>query len=411
MTARTRPAATLDADVLIVGGGLVGGTLACALGGAGMDVVVVDREDPQTALEAAFDGRASAIALASQRLLRGVGLWGELEPRAAPILDIRVADGSSPLSLHYDHGAVGDQPFGYMIENRDIRRALALRLAALENVHNLAPAAVAGLDRSPGGAEARLADGRRVRAALVIGADGRGSQTRSGAKIRVTRWSYGQTAIVCTVAHERPHGNVAIERFLPAGPFAILPLTGDRSSLVWTERADLAPAIMALGAAEFAAELGRRFGDFLGTLKVVGPRWSYPLSAQFASTITARRLALAGDAAQAIHPIAGQGLNLGVRDAAALAEVVVDARRLGLDIGSGTVLEGYRRWRRFDSLVMIAVTDGLNRLFSNNVPALRLARDLGLAAVEKTPPVKKVLMRHAMGVLGELPRLMQGEAL
>ena len=411
MTVRARPPATLNADILIVGGGLVGGTLACALGGAGIDVVVVDRENPGDALDAGFDGVPSAIAQASQRLLHGVGLWPELEGRAAPILDIRVADGASPMSVHYDHRAVGEQPFGYMIENRDIRRTLALRLAGLDSVRYLAPATVKDLERSPAGVEARLADKRRVRAALVVGADGRGSPTRTAADIRVTRWSYGQTAIVCTVAHEKPHENVAIERFLPAGPFAILPLTGERSSLVWTERADLAPAIMALDEAEFAAELGLRFGDFLGRLEVIGGRWAYPLSAQFAATVTARRLALAGDAAQAIHPIAGQGLNLGIRDVAALAEVVVDARRLGLDVGAGTVLEGYRRWRRFDSTLMVAVTDGLNRLFSNNVPALRLARDLGLAAVERMPPVKEVLMRHAMGVLGELPRLMRGEAL
>ena len=411
MTASARPAETLDADVLIVGGGLVGGTLASALGGAGMDVVVVEREDPRSALGAAFDGRASAIAAASQRLLLGVGLWPDLEARAAPILDIRVADGSSPLSVHYDHRAVGVRPFGYMIENRHIRRALASRLAALANVRHLAPAAVEHLERGPGGVEARLADGRRVRAALSVGADGRGSRVRSGAQIPVTRWSYGQTAIVCTVAHERPHENVAIERFLPAGPFAILPLTGQRSSLVWTELADLAPAILALDEADFAAELGARFGDFLGRLAVVGRPSTYPLSAQFAATATAPRLALVGDALRAIHPIAGQGLNLGIRDAAALAEVVVDAHRLGSDVGAGTVLEGYRRWRRFDSTLMIAVTDGLNRLFSNNVPVLRLVRGLGLAAVDSTPPLKKALMRHAMGVLGELPRLMRGEAL
>ena len=411
MTAHPYTPETLNADVLIIGGGLVGGTLASALGGAGLDVVVVDRDEPGTALAAAFDGRASAIACASQRLLQGVGLWPDLEARAAPILDIRGADGSSPLSLHYDHRAVGEQPLGYMIENRDIRRALAGRLAALTTVRYLAPAMVEGLNRSPAGAEARLADGRRVRALLAVGADGRGSPTRTKAQIRVTRWSYDQIAIVCTVAHERPHGQIAIERFLPAGPFAILPLTGDRASLVWTECADLAPVLMALGEADFADELGRRFGDFLGQLKVVGPRWSYPLSAQFAATVTARRLALAGDAAQSIHPIAGQGLNLGIRDAAALAEVVVDARRLGLDVGSVAVLKGYRRWRRFDSILMIAVTDGLNRLFSNNVPALRLVRGLGLVVVDRTPPLKKALMRHAMGVLGDLPRLMRGEAL
>jgi 2-octaprenyl-6-methoxyphenol hydroxylase len=224
-------------------------------------------------------------------------------------------------------------------------------------------------------------------------------------------WRYPQTGIVCTVAHELGHQGVAHERFLPPGPFAILPLKHNRSSLVWTERADLAPALLALDEAAFAAEMGRRFGDFLGATRVVGARWSYPLSLLHAERYVAPRLALVGDAAHCMHPIAGQGLNLGLRDVAALAEVLTDARRLGLDIGAASVLERYQRWRRFDSVALLAVTDSLNRLFSNDLAPLRLARDLGLAAVDRLPPLKRLFMRHAMGTVGKLPRLLEGEAL
>jgi 2-octaprenyl-6-methoxyphenol hydroxylase len=409
---KTRPAhAPIDADVVIVGGGLVGGTLACALGQGGLEVVVVDREDPARGLEAAFDGRASAIALSSRRLLDALGLWALIEDQAAPILDIRVSEAGSLFFLHYDSRETGNDPFGFMVENRALRRALATRLPRTPGVRWIAPMSVRALERTAAGVVARLADGRSVRAPLAAAADGRASETRARAGVRVTAWSYDQVGIVCTVAHEKSHDFVAHEHFLPAGPFAILPLLGDRSSIVWTERADLAPAIMALSDDDFLFELERRFGNFLGSLKVAGPRWAYPLSLQFAETAIARRLVLVGDAAHAMHPIAGQGLNMGLRDVAALAEVLVDARRLGLDIGTATVLERYQRWRRFDNTLMLAMTDGLNRLFSNDIGPVRWARDVGLAIVDKLPPLKQLFTRHAMGVVGELPRLMRGQAL
>jgi 2-octaprenyl-6-methoxyphenol hydroxylase len=373
-----------------------------------MEVIAVDDADPAAGLDAGFDGRASSIALGSQRILDALGLWAGMEPHAAPIRHIRVSEGDSPLFLHYDERDTGGPPFGYMVENRFIRKALFDRIPTLDTVRLLAPARVDGLERSASGVEARLADGRRISARLVVGADGRASGVRAGAGIRVTGWPYRQTAIVCTVAHERPHDSVAHEHFLPTGPFAVLPLPGNRSSIVWTERKDLAPAIMALDEAEFLAELERRFGDTLGRLRVVGPRWSYPLSLQHAETAIALRLALVGDAAHAMHPIAGQGLNMGLRDVAALTEVLAEARRLGLDIGADTVLERFQRWRRFDNTLMLAMTDGLNRLFSNTIGPVRVARRLGLAAVNRMPPLKKLFVRSAMGLAGRLPRLMQG---
>jgi 2-octaprenyl-6-methoxyphenol hydroxylase len=298
-----------------------------------------------------------------------------------------------------------------MVENRTLRQALARRLPDHPLITVLAPAEISRLERTAAGVRAALADGREIQASLVVGADGRGSQTREDAGIGLTQWSYKQTGIVCTVEHEKPHGNVAHEKFLPSGPFAILPLTGNRSSIVWTERSDIAPQIMALAEEEFLQELGCRFGDFLGQLSVIGRRWAYPLSLQYAERAIDLRLALAGDSAHGMHPIAGQGLNMGLRDVAALAQVLTDARRLGLDAGDGAVLERYQCWRRFDNTLMLALTDLLNRLFSNTHRPLALARDMGLAAVNHAGPLKKLFMRHAMGQVGELPRLMQGRPL
>lgn len=394
-----------------MGGGLTGLTLAIACAEAGIDTVVVDREDPATMLAAPYDGRTTALAYGSQQVLAGIGLWPHLAAEAEPILEIRVADAGAPLFLHYDHREVGDHPLGWIVENRALRRALFARARELPALLHLAPLAVEAVSYAGSGAVAQLGDGRRVRAGLVAACDGRGSPLREAAGIKVLTWKYRQTGIVCTVRHEAPHRGVAVEHFLAAGPFAILPMTGNRSSIVWTEDAALAPRLMALDDAGFLAELGRRFGDFLGALALEGPRWSYPLSLLHASRYTAPRLALLGEAAHVIHPIAGQGLNLGIRDIAALAELAVDARRLGLDIDRPEVLERYERWRRFDTVLLAAVTDGLNRLFSNRIAPLVLARDIGLAAVDRLPPLKRFFMRHAMGLVGELPRLVRGERL
>ena len=414
--AKTAVPTRLDTEILVLGGGMAGMTLAVALAGAGIDTTVLDSSPADTRLDEAYDGRASAIAHGSAQVFRGIGLWPYLADDAGPIQDIRVVDGTvtggpSTLFLHFDHREVGDLPFGYMIENRAIRRALFALAATLPKLHPLAPARVATLNRDATGAVAILEDGREIAARLVVGAEGRVSPSRESAGIGVSTAPYGQTAIVCTVAHEREHDGVAVEYFLPSGPFAMLPMTGRRMNIVWTERADLAPGFLALDDAAFLAELRRRFGDWLGELELAGPRFSYPLSLQHADRYTDRRLALIGDAAHAIHPIAGQGLNLGLRDVAALAEAAIDARRLGLDIGGPDVLRRYERWRRFDTVTLAAVTDVLNRLFSNDIAPLRLARDLGLAAVNQMPPLRRFFMRHAMGVVGELPRLVRGERL
>ena len=411
MSGEARRDGELRADVVIGGGGMVGLSLGCALAGAGFEVVVVDREDPAASARPAFDGRASALAYASQQALAALGLWREMAPEAQPILEIRVSDGDSLLFLHYDHRELGAAPLGYMVENRITRRALHRAAERTRGLVLKAPCTIERLEPDGAAIRARLGDGSGVRATLAVAADGRNSGLRQGAGIRVTEWRYHQTGIVCTVAHELSHCGVAQERFLPSGPFAILPLKHNRSSLVWTERAELAPALLALDEAPFADEMRRRFGDFLGATRVVGRRWSYPLALLNAERYVAPRLALVGDAAHAMHPLAGQGLNLGLRDVAALAEVLTDARRLGLDIGSAAVLERYQRWRRFDSMVLLAATDSLNRLFSNDIAPLRIARDLGLAAVHRLPPLKRLLMRHAMGTVGKLPRLLEGETL
>ena len=401
----------MDSELVIVGGGLVGLTLAAACAGAGLDVTVIDREDPARIVGEEFDGRTSAIAFGSQRILAGIGAWDDVAAEAEPIWEIRVADRDSPLFLHYRHSEVGPDPLGYIVENRVLRRALLARVGKLRNLRHLAPAGAAAAERKASSVTVTLDGGGSIRGLLLAAADGALSPLRRAAGIRTVEWRYPQTAIVCTVWHERPHLGIAIEHFLPAGPFAILPMSGDRSSIVWTERAALAPRLLALGAAEFHLELARRFGDFLGRLEVVGPRWSYPLSLMHAARYSAERLALIGDAAHVIHPIAGQGLNLGLRDVAALAELIVEARRIGLDIGNSETLARYERWRRFDNTALAAVTDGLNRLFSNEIPPLAAIRDAGLATVNRLPPLRRLFMRHAMGTVGTLPRLVRGERL
>ncbi len=395
-------------DVVIVGGGMIGLTLGCALAHVGFEVAVVDRDDPATATAAAFDGRASALAFASQQMLGAIGVWPGLAPAAQPILDIRVSDRESLLHLHFDHRELDARPFGYMVENRHIRTALHAAVQKWPNLVLHAPRHVVALERGPGLARAVLDDGGVIEAPLVVACDGRASSLRASAGIATRGWAYPQCAIVCTIAHERPHRGIAHERFLASGPFAVLPLTGDRASLVWTERADLAPTFLDLDRVEFDVEMRRRLGGFLGAAHTIGPCWSYPLAMHHAERYVDHRVVLVGDSAHTVHPVAGQGLNMGLRDVAALAEVLVDTARLGLDIGTTDRLERYQRWRRLDNLAMIAVTDVLNRLFVADGAPAALARDLGLAAVDRLPPLKRFFMRHARGTVGALPRLLAG---
>jgi 2-octaprenyl-6-methoxyphenol hydroxylase len=402
-------------DILISGGGMVGLPLGLALAQGGLNTVIVDSTAPAQVLDPKFDGRVSALAYASVRMLTALGVWDRLAPDAQPIREILVTDGkagrpASPFSLHFDAEEVGADSLGHIAENRHIRSSLHEAVARQSNLELLAPQSVKSLTVEAGGAVVRLADGEEISAALVIAAEGRVSPLRDQMGVQLIGWSYPQTGIVATVEHECPHNGVAYEHFLPSGPFAILPMTGNRSSLVWTEDKTKAPALLALDEAGFNDELARRFGSHLGKTKSAGPRWSYPLSFHLARDFVRPRFALAGDCAHGIHPIAGQGLNLGLKDAAALAEVLLDAARLGRDIGALDSLKRYERWRRFDSFALAASTDALNRLFSNDVAPLRHLRDLGLGIVDSIGPARRFFMRHAGGDIGKLPRLMKGDA-
>jgi 2-octaprenyl-6-methoxyphenol hydroxylase len=395
-------------DVIIVGGGMVGLSLGIALAQSQVSVAVIERDDLKNQLLPAFDGRVSAISLGSERVLRAIGAWEYMRAQAEPILDIRVADGDSAAHVHYSHRDVGDEPMGNMVENRHIRAALVNRTAEVgDHLTLLAPAAILQIDRDAYRAQVTLATGEALRAPLLVAADGKRSKIRQDAGIKTLETSYKQAAIVCTIEHEKPHEGLALERFLPAGPFAALPMQHNRSALVWTEPEDVAPKMLALSEAEFAAEIRTRLGDYLGDFKVTGKRFSYPLHLILATRYIDTRLALIGDAAHAIHPIAGQGVNVGFRDVAVLAELITDGLRNGLDIGSQNLLEHYQRWRRFDSMSMGAITDFINRLFSNDAMPLRLARRAGLKAVNSAPPLKRFFMWHAMGLLGDLPKMMQ----
>jgi 2-octaprenyl-6-methoxyphenol hydroxylase len=402
-------------DVLIGGGGVAGLALAVALRqglGASFSVMVAD---PALG-KAPSDPRASAVVAAAQRLFAAIGVWDAIASDAQPILDMvvtdsRLADAVRPVFLTFDGDAEPGQPFAHMVENGPLHAALLAR--ARDTGVALRPAGIAESDLSPGGGDVSvgLGGGERLRARLLVAADGAHSGIRARAGIPVRGWDYGQSAIVATLAHERDHGGRAEEHFLAAGPFAILPLKHCRSSIVWTEQAAEAERILALPDQDFHAELERRFGLHLGEIKVVGARRAYPIGLWIARAFVAPRLALIGDAAHVIHPIAGQGLNMGLKDVAALAEAVVDAARLGIDSGAGAVLDRYQRWRRFDTMTMGIATDGLNRLFSNRSDVLRAVRDVGLGLVDRLPGLKQLFIREAAGLLGEVPKLLKGEAL
>ena len=402
----------MDFDVVVAGGGLVGLSMAAALGTAGLSVLAVDDRSRPARLAEKFDGRVSAVAEGSRRVLDGIGAWPVPELDAQPILEIRVADRGSPFFVHYDHQDVGQGPLGFIAENRWIRQALFDAIDRCPSVRVQAPARVLRMVEDGAGAVVAIAqtDGTEqlVRTKLVVGADGRASPLREAAGIDVIGWTYAQHGIVVTVEHERPHEGVAVEHFLPAGPFAILPMVGNRSSLVWTEEQARVPGLLAASDEVFTAEMRQRFGSHLGEAHPVGQRWSYPLSLQLARSFQGPRLALIGEAAHVIHPIAGQGFNLALRSVAALAELIVDYDRLGLDIGAPELLERYEQRRRVDSFVLAGVTDGLNRLFSTRLPPVQVARDLGLGMVERMPQLKRLLMRHAMGLVGnDVPRLIR----
>ena len=401
----------------------MGQTLALALDQAGISVIVVDASKPADTLAPAFDGRAFAIAFASYRMWRALGLGDELDRVAQPIEQIMVTDGKlgqgprrggpSLLHLHFDRAEMRDhdEPLGLMLEARHVRMALDNGVKARPSIKMIQPMSVSAIQRDAAGATVTLANGQRLRAPLLVGADGRRSFVRGAVGIRTIGWDYPVTAIVATIQHEKAHDAVAHEFFLPNGPFAILPLKGNRSNIVWAEPRKAAEALLKMPEADFLAELGRRFGDFLGELSLEGPRFGYPLSLQLAERMIDQRVCLAGDSAHGIHPLAGQGLNLGLKDCAALAECIADGVGLGLDPGDVSILERYQRWRRFDNVSMALGMEFFDKLFSNDIAPVRAARTLGLAAVNAVGPARRFFMKYAGGGAGDLPKLLRGESL
>ncbi len=401
-------------SIVIGGGAFAGLALALALRqGLGPEIPIVVA-DPALGLRPSRDPRATAIVAACRRLFEAIGVWDQVAAESQPILDMvvtdsKLEDATRPVFLTFGGEVEPGEPFAHMIENRHLIDALVTRASA-EGI-DLRATTVAGFEQSPGGVDVSLGDGGTIEASLLVAADGARSKLRERAGIATHGWDYDQSGIVVTVGHERDHGGRAEEHFLPAGPFAILPLKGARSSLVWTENRAEAARIVALSEEEFHAELEQRFGLHLGAIKALDRPRAFPLGYFVARSFIGERLALVGDAAHVIHPIAGQGLNMGLKDIAALAEVVVDAARLGIDLGQADVLERYQRWRRFDTMAMGLATNSLNLLFSNESTLLRSVRDIGLGLVDRMPPLKSLFIRQAAGLSGEVPRLLKGEAL
>ncbi|MDI2070805.1 2-octaprenyl-6-methoxyphenol hydroxylase [Bradyrhizobium japonicum] len=404
----------VQSSIVIGGGAFAGLALALALRqGLGPEIPVIVA-DPALATRPSRDPRATAIVAACRRLFEAIGAWDAVRGEAQPILDMvvtdsKLEDATRPVFLNFAGDVAPGEPFAHMVENRRLIDALVVRAEA-EGI-DLRATTVASYDARPEGVDVTLGDGSVIAASLLVAADGARSKLRERAGIVTHGWEYDQSGIVVTVGHERDHDGRAEEHFLPAGPFAILPLSGKRSSLVWTERRSEAARIIALSDEEFHGELERRFGLHLGEVKALDKPRAFPLSYFVARSFIAERLALVGDSAHVIHPIAGQGLNMGLKDVAALAEVVVDAARLGMDLGGADVLERYQRWRRFDTMAMGVATNSLNFLFSNQSTLLRTVRDIGLGLVDRAPPLKNLFIRQAAGLTGEIPRLLKGEAL
>ena len=401
-----------DCDIAIVGGGLNGPALALAAAQVGLRVIVLDATSHKPRKNAKFDGRAYALALASKRLMAAVGVWENVAQDAEPMLNIRVSDGragvgASPFFMDFDHAELEEGPMGYMVEDRHLRYALQAAMQNSPLIEFRLATRVTGQSTGPEGVTLSLANNQKITTRLLVGADGRQSGTAARAGITYTGWQYGQTALVCAVEHDRPHGGVAHQFFMPAGPMAVLPLSARRSTVVWSEKTDSAAVIKTLDDAAFLDVLRPRFGDFLGNIALTGGRFSYSLGMMIAKNYIAPNVALIGDAAHGVHPIAGQGLNAGLRDVAALIQVLSEAKQRGEDFASQPVLARYQLWRRFDATALAVATDGFNRLFSNDNPILRLGRDLGMGILNAMPKVRRGILREAAGLTGDLPDLMR----
>lgn len=406
---------TQNHDVIIAGGGLNGPALALALAQSGLSVAVIDPRPADARASDTFDGRAYALAVSSQRLLKALGLWDGLAANSQPIRQVkasqgRAGEGAAPFFLHFDSAETEEGPVGHMLEDRFLYKAL---LDAMQgSVTHLPGLAVTGHQADASGVTVTLSDGRTMQGRMLVGADGRGSGVAKRAGIARRGWDYGQTALVAAIEHDLPHDGIAQQYFMSSGPLAILPLTGNRSSVVWSETRDNAEAILKLDDDDFLSVLRPRFGDFLGDIRLAGARFSYPLSLSLADSYAAPRVALVGDAAHGVHPIAGQGLNLGLRDVAALAQVLVEATRRGEDIGAELVLQRYQAWRRFDATALALGMDSVNRLFATDNPVVSAMRGLGMGIVTAMPALRRGFMRQAAGLsVDPMPRLLTGQPL
>lgn len=401
-----------EAEIAVIGGGHAGCTIAALLGRNGFSVLCIDQDAPAKTLGAQFDGRTTAISFGSRRVIDAAGAWHALQQEACPIRDIHIMDSGSPTLLRFLVEDVGEEAFGWIVENRSLRQSLYEILRDLETITHIAPARVSGFETDDLGVTISLQDGRTARCTLVIGADGRGSFTRDWMGIETRGWSYGQRALVCIASHEHPHNHIAIEDFRSEGPFAVLPMKDDpqgrhRSAIVWTEHGKDKDSALHWPEDVFNAALNERFPDFYGAVALSGGRFSYPLGLKHAHSYIAKRTALVADAAHGIHPIAGQGLNLGLRDIAALADLLIHAKRDGRDVGDPALLEAYEKARRTDNMMMAGATDSLNKLFSNDLASVRILRKAGLRAVQLFPPARRFFMRQAMGASGLLPELVK----
>ena len=401
----------VDSDIIIVGGGLNGSLMAIAAANIGFSIIVLDSKDNEASVENRFDGRSYALALSSVRLLKNLNIFKDIIDKSQPILDIKILDGKlvqgpSQFSLHFDNNEIHDGPMGQMVEDRFIRKALFTKINKNEQIDYKFNSKVTEHEKQSGYISVTLDNGKKLDTKLLVGADGRNSELANRAEIKKSGWKYNQSALVCAIEHEADHNGVAWQYFMPSGPLAVLPMTGKRSCIVWTEQNANAKAINLFDETRYTKILAARLGNFLGKFKIIGDRHTYPLELSIADQFIDERLALIGDAAHSVHPIAGQGLNAGFKDIAALAHIIQDAHNRGEDLGSLGVLKRYEEWRRFDSAQLAYSTDLFNKLFSNENEALRLARNIGLKLLDSIPAAKRNIIKEAAGITGELPRLM-----